>query len=44
MSLHKIPRTFEQQMKHDRNEMIIVIIGGLCLIGTIFYLLVVKGF
>lgn len=43
MSIYKVPRTREQEMKHDQMELFILLLGIISLICEMFYLLIVKG-
>ena len=43
MSLHKIPRTLEQEMKHDIHIMLILLFGLIGLITEMVYCLIIKG-
>lgn len=42
MSLHKVPRTREQELRHDLIIMIILSLGTIALIVEMFYLLVIR--
>lgn len=43
MSIYKIPRTREQEMKRDRMELFILLLWLISLSCAMFYLLIVKG-
>jgi len=43
MSLHKIPRTPKQELRHDLIIMIILFLGIVALIIETIYCLVIKG-